>query len=755
MGRFAFSLLCAACTAAPLAAQSPLAAADSALASGQAWRATQILQPLLADPATRTSDAVMLAARAAAAWQGWPTVQRLLSRQPWLDQRFDGLGHRLLAEAALALGHDSTALSEARLAAAPEPDRDLADQAIRLVLLARAFDRLDAFDSAAATYRRAAALLPTVSDWLMLRAAGVTQDSAERATLYAGISLPAALPRVGRVEASARERQKDFTGAARQYDLLGDRAAALRSRWFAATTDSAKQDLGARAIALLDQPASVAESRGVLDAIALFRPALTDSQRLILARRAGAVSHWQGAADAYAAVAAHTALSERDQYGYAESLGALSRWEDAAAAYRKVTLPSLAGRAAYYQARALLRSGSTAAATRALRTVVSRYPRDSFAAGTALYLLGDLALDGGQPDSARSLFRRLAREYPANSYSGRALLVAALITLEAGNPRTAARELSEGLRRQPPGGLESDAYRYWQARATATAGDARTADSLFRRLLARGPDNYYAVLAAARLDTVPWTVTDASAPEAPGDVALVFGRIGRLDSLGLTTEARYELDQLATARNADSAFAMGEAFFDQGYPSRALRLGQRALAAGASRDAPLWRLIYPLPFPELLSATAAREKVDPLLAAALIRQESAFDAHATSRTDARGLMQVQPTTGRDLARGYGFLEFDPALLYVPDVNLAFGLHHFADALQRYPDLPRALAAYNAGVSRVDRWSQTLLSGPRSGARAALPDAEVFVERIPYVETRNYVRAITTNLSIYRMLYGSR
>ena len=143
-------------------------------------------------------------------------------------------------------------------------------------------------------------------------------------------------------------------------------------------------------------------------------------------------------------------------------------------------------------------------------------------------------------------------------------------------------------------------------------------------------------------------------------------------------------------------------------------------------------------------------------AASVIRQESGFAPHATSRTDARGLMQVMPSTGRELARNVGLGDFDPALLWVPDVNLALGMRHFSAALKKYPEIERALAAYNAGGTPVDRWSASLLdSRARSGdaVRAPIEDIELFVERIPYVETRDYVRTIIRNRAMYRLLYG--
>src|SRR5262249_15625624 len=152
-----------------------------------------------------------------------------------------------------------------------------------------------------------------------------------------------------------------------------------------------------------------------------------------------------------------------------------------------------------------------------------------------------------------------------------------------------------------------------------------------------------------------------------------------------------------------------------GFMARGTQLGRQAATAGVPRDASLWRLLYPLPFAESLRQTATSESVDPLLVASVIRQESGFEPHATSRTDARGLMQVQPTTGRDLAKALGFPDFDPALLWIAPINLVFGIHHFATALRRYPELERSLAAYNAGESRVNGWTIAPLTGQRRSA----------------------------------------
>ena len=132
----------------------------------------------------------------------------------------------------------------------------------------------------------------------------------------------------------------------------------------------------------------------------------------------------------------------------------------------------------------------------------------------------------------------------------------------------------------------------------------------------------------------------------------------------------------------------------------------------------------------------------PVFAAALIRQESNFTPSAVSRAGARGLMQVMPSVGHGLARGMGYPIWDPVLLYEPDVNLELGMAHLGELSHRYDTPVRILAAYNAGVSRVERWND----------KAGAADPEIFAERIPYAETRDYVRIIPRNEDFYRALY---
>ena len=157
------------------------------------------------------------------------------------------------------------------------------------------------------------------------------------------------------------------------------------------------------------------------------------------------------------------------------------------------------------------------------------------------------------------------------------------------------------------------------------------------------------------------------------------------------------------------------------------------------------RIVYPFPYQELVLREALEVDVDPLLLAALIRQESAFVPDIVSSAGAIGLMQVMPATGRDLARSLGVANFTSETLESPEINLHLGARFLVDQLKRYgPQLPLVLSAYNAGPARANRWR----GFPQASDQLRL------TERIPFTETRGYVKNVTRNRRLYEALYGS-
>jgi soluble lytic murein transglycosylase len=719
---------------------SALARADEAMARGRPWQATRILAPWLSDSSRRTPAAVYLAARAASEWKGWSEVLQLLAGEQWIDSLYSGSARVLLARAALEQRQDSLALGHAARAVQRYPSGE------RLFLLATALDRLGARDSAAAVYARAAERLPIVADWLLLRAAAVTDDSVARAGLYSRMTNPLARGRIPWADARAHERTGDLEGAAWRYAAAGDRLTSLRLR-LASTPDSAPQAALRRELLAFAaaRPGSAArEAITILDSI--FTP-LAPAEELVVGRAAAESGLPSRAASGFARAAAAGLGSSEDRFAYGTALTRLGRNGEAAAQFKLVRKPkSLAALAAYQSARSLVRDGQLERGRAALVEVARKYPHDTTAAASAFFLRADLASDDRGDPEARRLHRVVATRYPTSRFAPTSRFRAAMIALLSGEPKLAAEEF-DALAERYPSSDEALGATYWAGRAWADAGDSVLARGRWQSVTARDPLSYYAALGARRLGTGPWVPPVAADsfladPDLDGQVS----RAALLARLGLAAEARWELDRLA--RSTDSSperlLIIANAFRSQGLASQAIQLARRALARGASADARTYRLIYPVVHEDALLAEAAEHRLDVSLIAALIRQESNFNPAATSPAGARGLAQVMPELGERLARELAYPVWDPVLLYQPDVSIQLGAVHLGELFTRYDQRAHILAAYNAGASRVERWSK----------RIGVEDPEVFAERISFVETRDYVRVIQRNEDIYRALYGA-
>lgn len=720
-------------------------AALAALDQGRPFMATRLLEPALTSSTRRTPEVVLLAATAASQWLGWSVVTQLLTNENWLDDRFDGAGRELLTRAALATNDDIEATRHAARAVATAASDSV--RGVRLTLLARALDRRDVLDSSATAYSDAARLLPSAADWLLLRAAGVTTDSAARAALYARVGDTLARRRVLLVEAQALERSADSTDAATAYELAGEPVAALRLRARLARDDSSRRAIRSQLLRLVADRRGSAVARAAATELSQSFAPLTGAEALAVARSLATSGPLTAANDAFVRAASQNPLLPDDRLSHARLLFRLGRYAQAATVFGTIPAGHKEGaNAAYERAVALLRDGRVSASRVILRGIEKRHPGDTAAIGRALFLLADLATDDGRDAAARETFRYVADRYPTSSMASRARFQAAMIAIASNEQLVAAREL-DTLASRYPRSTDAMGALYWAGRAWANTGDSATARARWRKVLADDPLSYYAVLAATRLDTVWWAPAPAPSPPATPASAVaptLFARVDLLESMGMGPEASRERDRLVSIADSSTAAMLGaaEEFQARGNSNTGIALGRRALDRGAPGDLRTYRVIYPIVHGDVLAAEARDRELDPALVAALIRQESSFLASATSPAGARGLMQVMPAVGRSIARTLAMTPWHDALLYQPDVNLRLGTSHLASLVARYDELQYVLAAYNAGGSRVARWVR----------KGGTSDPELFVERIPFTETRDYVRIVTRNRAIYSVLY---
>lgn len=157
----------------------------------------------------------------------------------------------------------------------------------------------------------------------------------------------------------------------------------------------------------------------------------------------------------------------------------------------------------------------------------------------------------------------------------------------------------------------------------------------------------------------------------------------------------------------------------------------------------IFKTAYPLPYKEIIHRQATANDLDPYLLAAVIKTESNFRHNAVSPKGAAGLMQIMPETAQWAAEKSGFHDYSQDMLYEPEVNIRLGAWYLANLYEEFDDqtIP-VLAAYNGGRGNVNKW---LDSNLWTGELRTL-------DRIPFVETRNYVRKVLWHQRLFHLLY---
>lgn len=302
---------------------------------------------------------------------------------------------------------------------------------------------------------------------------------------------------------------------------------------------------------------------------------------------------------------------------------------------------------------------------------------------------------------------------------------------------------------------------YWHARTLERMGQGDEAQTWYRRVATEWPVTYYGQLSQARL-RVPVNVADhrrvqweKRAMARPALSVLRtnvrFQKASALSRLGLREEAAGELFAIGTSSRGQPRilYAVAQQLMEFGAYDAALSIAVRNFLDDLQRhhvppDSPLWRMTYPAGYVHTIRDAAAPH-VDPFLVAGLIREESLYNPRALSSVGAAGLMQLMPETANRVARRLGLGPVDRDDLFDGALNIRLGTYHVGELLDTYQGNEiHAIAAYNAGPKVVQRWIDEF--GDR--------DPDEFVERIPYKETRRYVKRVITSYRVYCYLYAT-
>ena len=286
---------------------------------------------------------------------------------------------------------------------------------------------------------------------------------------------------------------------------------------------------------------------------------------------------------------------------------------------------------------------------------------------------------------------------------------------------------------------------YWLGRTALALGDNGQA-LLHFHAAAKYPQYFYGQLGRQALDARPANLAVTPTPKPTdadiqnflaNDAVRAIGVANAAGMSGVTSQFFLALSRKLTSPG--EVVLLAEFAKQSDSPQVALRLAKIAF----NRDLPVGDYALPIgvipPFKSLLT-----DRVDPALVHALSRQESEFNAGAKSPVGAAGLMQLMPGTAKAVARQYK-VKFAPAQLTNPTYNVQLGEAHLRELIDSYRgSYFLALAAYNAGGGRVQDWMKAF-GDPRDPRN----DPVDWIERIPFTETRDYVKKIMETLQLYR------
>ncbi|WP_437781978.1 transglycosylase SLT domain-containing protein [Sorangium sp. So ce1097] len=431
----------------------------------------------------------------------------------------------------------------------------------------------------------------------------------------------------------------------------------------------------------------------------------------------------------------------------------------------------------YNAGRASLRLDRHAEAAARFSLLEKEYP-DHRLADDARYLGARALLALGDQAQFVQMLTAMPDDFPSGDMVADGLFELALFEMERDGWAGAVRPLERALARFPHERAYHAAGRlpYYLGRAHIETGSPDKGKALLEQVIRDYPLSFYMALAHARLAELDPAAAeralaaamerDASAPytelRSPAFAHPAFARAVELARQGEARLARRELDLLGVgSRTAPrevmwaSAFLLARAgALPQSYSilrtAMAAPAGDRAELAGewvdhypVGRWRAAWELAYPRPFAAIVAAETKRSGIPEALAYAIMREESAFDPKVASHAQAYGLMQLIVPTAKRMAKPLG-LPWSAEALRRPEVNVALGCRFLSVLRNQFSDNPLlAIPAYNAGGGAPKRWI----------AERPSQSFDLWVERIPYEETRLYTKRVLASLAVYELLYA--
>ncbi len=430
--------------------------------------------------------------------------------------------------------------------------------------------------------------------------------------------------------------------------------------------------------------------------------------------------------------------------------------------------PDLHARALFLLGRYAASDKRHAQAVKAFAELEAKYPQHTLADDARLY--GALSyLELGSEARFTEMLQSMPEQYANGDMVVEGVFRLALRRIDKGDWSGAGRLLERAIgliKNDAARGLElAGRERYFFARAELVAGRREQGLALLEEVIRSFPLSYYMLTAHTRLrelaperaercladalskaEAEPFAIKGRPEFASPG-----FVRVLELLRASETTMAVRELDELGLSGSdaapellwgVSLAYARAGAYrLSHDLPRRRLTDWLAHWPAGPWQKA--WELAFPQPYSDLVETEAKKNELEPALVYGIMREESAFDPQAASIANAYGLMQLIVGTAKLSARGTS-LPYDRQSLMRPAVNIALGTRALAQLRKKFTDNPLiGIAAYNAGPGNAKKW---LADRPSA-------DFDLWVELIPFIETRRYIKRVLASRATYAFIYS--
>ncbi len=364
----------------------------------------------------------------------------------------------------------------------------------------------------------------------------------------------------------------------------------------------------------------------------------------------------------------------------------------------------------------------------------------------------------GDRKKAGFWWRRLVQRFPEHNHAPEAYWKLAWYHYDQGGYKYAINSFKQGLKSGQLG-LEGTArHLYWLGKTQLKLKHRKSARSSFRKLVKLYPNTYYGVRIR---NEDPLMVPKSAKPRIlktawhrspPPPTAREEQLIRRCDFLLSVDEPELAMGKLRARLRRESTHALvWEAsllLHRYGQYHDLMRLAGNHYLVDLKRQSvqgQVWEFAFPRAYWDLIQEAAKKSGIDPYFALAIMREESLFDPRALSRSKAMGLMQLMPFTAKEEARRQKIRLGTREAVFDPRINTRLGTGYLGQLAKRFQDkLILTAGSYNAGPSNMKRWLK----------RWKGLSVDEFVETIPFLETRNYVKRVYRSFRIYKRIYQS-